>query len=387
MAIADKLQQIIDNNTAIKGHVTDSLEAVAAKGVEVPSGSKVENLPTLIESIEQGGSGEPSDEVIIVGEGALRVRFIDPIKGLFRIHYVNKGDPIDLDQIPPLTHDRLTFEEWIHTNESLDNIQGNVDVGAIYTTTSGKIEIDYTVSEYEGSTLTLALVSDDADITVEWGDGQVTEGLSDLQPPNPIPMGSYTMLISCPNEVTASTSSSVFLMGDKVYNTYITAVRFGGNILDNVPAYMFQSCKLLRYCTIPYGFTSILTYAFAYSALEALIAHKYSGVAGICNSCNNLQYVVIAPVVNNYASWGFKDCLGLTEMILPQISWRIYGSFTGMSNLFLVDLSTWDSVCSLQPTTSIPDNDKLKIIVPIALLEDFKTATNWSYFSDKMIGI
>lgn len=42
--------------TRISGNVSDSLTAVAAKGVTVPSGSNSDDLPALIASIQTGSN-------------------------------------------------------------------------------------------------------------------------------------------------------------------------------------------------------------------------------------------------------------------------------------------------------------------------------------------
>lgn len=47
--------------TRISGNVSDSLDAVAAKGVTVPAGSNSDDLPSLIASIPQGDVNVQSD--------------------------------------------------------------------------------------------------------------------------------------------------------------------------------------------------------------------------------------------------------------------------------------------------------------------------------------
>ncbi len=340
-----------------------------------------------ISSIDTSGA---DDSVVEVGEGALRVRFIDPIKGLFRIYYVDKGDSIDIDDIYPLTHDRLTFQSWVYTTETLDNIQGNIDVGVIYTTTSGKMEIDYTVTEYGGSTPTLQLVSDDADITVEWGDGQTTTGLSELQPENPIAEGSYTMLISCPNTITATTSNTNYLMGNAAYNNYITAVRLNGVVLNELGSNMLYKCYSLKYCTIPNGVTNIGSESLAYCGYKAIIFPNGCGVgagAGTCSYCNALTYAIF-PQGTYFGVYLVSNNPSLSLIVAKPNTYRIYGALGSCTNLLVFDISTIPSVPPLQSTTaSIPDNELLKILVPSALLTDFQEATNWSYYADKMIGV
>lgn len=51
--------------TRISGNVSDSLDAVAAKGVTVPANATSDDLPSLIRSIPQGSSGSPMHTIYI----------------------------------------------------------------------------------------------------------------------------------------------------------------------------------------------------------------------------------------------------------------------------------------------------------------------------------
>ena len=55
MSIASEISRI-------SGNVSDSLDAVSAKGVTVPSGSNSDNLPTLISQIQTGSNVEPATD-------------------------------------------------------------------------------------------------------------------------------------------------------------------------------------------------------------------------------------------------------------------------------------------------------------------------------------
>ncbi len=57
MSISSEINRISQN-------VSDSLTAVAAKGVTVPSGANSDDLPTLIASIQTGGGGTPAISVV-----------------------------------------------------------------------------------------------------------------------------------------------------------------------------------------------------------------------------------------------------------------------------------------------------------------------------------
>ncbi len=444
---------IVSEIIRIEGAVSDIATSITAKGVAVPDGAAITAMPALIDSIDQssgGGSGT-------VGDGAITVRFIDPIDGVFLTHKVDAGDSIDLDTITPPSHDGLTFQGWSQSG-SLNSISRNEDVGALYilTDTSVALEIDYTVVEYGGSIINMeSQLVLTAPYTVDWGDGQISSSYS---PPEAIQPGSYTMKIYT-SAISGEAASSGYIFGSQVYNNYITAVRFGTASFE-ISAYMFRYCRSMKYITlnnnitnlsynaleycqslssvvIPSSLTSLATslFSYDYSLVSIVIpssvistgtyvfyyCHSLSSVVipssvtsigrsafyycyalssvvipdGVTDIpmfafyyCYALSSVVIPDGVTSIGNFSFCYCTALKSVIIPSsVTTIVNAAFSNATNLLTVDLTAATAVPTLGGTSAFQLSGPPTILVPMSLLDDFKTATNWSSFADYIVGV
>ena len=97
---------------------------------------------------------------------------------------------------------------------------------------------------------------------------------------------------------------------------------------------------------IPEGTTRIGVYAFAY--------------------CSSLASITIPDSVTSIDSYAFEDCTNLTE----------------------IDFLTHNAVPTLADTSAFDNTSaNLVIKVPSALLDEWKAATNWSTYADKIVEV
>ena len=76
--------------------------------------------------------------------------------------------------------------------------------------------------------------------------------------------------------------------------------------------------------------------------------------------------VTIGNSVTNIGQMAFYDCTNLTE----------------------IDFSTHTTVPTLNSTTAFDNTSaNLAIKVPLALVDEWKAATNWSTYADKIMGV
>ena len=75
----------------------------------------------------------------------------------------------------------------------------------------------------------------------------------------------------------------------------------------------------------------------------------------------------------------------IIQYLIVFLCTAIYSSL-GCDNLTKITMKPINPP-TLANSSAIPDNDTLIIEVPSASLEAYKTATNWSNFADKMVGI
>ena len=85
----------------------------------------------------------------------------------------------------------------------------------------------------------------------------------------------------------------------------------------------------------------------------------------------------------------FCECRGLTSAIIGNGVTSIDNyAFYGCTNLAEIDFSTHTTVPTLNSTTAFGDNSSnLAIKVPSALLDEWKAATNWTAYADKIMGV
>ena len=86
-------------------------------------------------------------------------------------------------------------------------------------------------------------------------------------------------------------------------------------------------------------------------------------------------------VIGNSA---FRSCSALTSVSLPMATSIRSNAFESCRKLTTLYIGTEsDTVCTLSSTNAIPSS-VTDIYVPEALVDSYKTATNWSSFADKI---
>lgn len=214
------------------------------------------------------------------------------------------------------SHTGLTAQGWNWTLQQiktqLTNMGGEVHVGQMYVTTSGKTEFDITLLDPDFLSPYIGLAVNGS-VTVDWGDSSSTNtltGSSDTS--NQIvghtysSVGSYTISVTVnsgkftihnsayPGVLHTSSTTTSSAWYSSAYARTITNVRLGANVYFG--NYGLYSCQSLSTITMPSTITSFGTYTFA--------------------RCYNLKYITIPPEVTE-----FKDDLlyaaGLEYISIP----------------------------------------------------------------------
>ena len=99
-----------------------------------------------------------------------------------------------------------------------------------------------------------------------------------------------------------------------------------------------------------------------------------------CSALTNVSF----PLVTSIEDYGFQYCYSLTSVELPSILSIATYAFGNCGKLKTMCIGTKSSiVCTLLAIDAIPSN-VTKIYVPFPLLDEYKTATNWSSFANKI---
>lgn len=175
------------------------------------------------------------------------------------------------------------------------------------------------------------------------------------------------------------TSSAFQSTGIKTISTNVSGI---GNSA-------FGSCISLSQVSLPMC-SYIGSYAFEYCySLSQISLPKcsYIGEAAF-NECKSLSQISI-PMCSYIGSYAFRSCGSLKQVSLPKCSYIGNYAF-----LFCYELNTitigYSGVCSLgssvfyrtQITSSTGD-----IYVPASLVNAYKSATNWSQYSNRIYSI
>ena len=103
--------------------------------------------------------------------------------------------------------------------------------------------------------------------------------------------------------------------------------------------------------------------------------------------CWNLSSISL-PNVNNLSSYCLANCSALQTISLPKCSYLNRYAFWSCSNLNTIymgiELST---VASMAQSNALSGCSALQsIYVPASLVDAYKSASNWSYYSSKIVG-
>ena len=110
---------------------------------------------------------------------------------------------------------------------------------------------------------------------------------------------------------------------------------------------------------------------------------------GALSYCRSLSQVSL-PVCSDIKNWALGDCYSLSQVSLPVCSHIGDYAFWGCSSLSRITIG-YSSVCSLNNSnvfeyTQITSSTG-SIYVPVSLVDAYKSAKNWSYFSTQIFPI
>jgi len=243
----------------------------------------------------------------------------------------------------------LTFQGWNHSNQEMQNVQRDMTVGAMYVTTDGWTYLYVSLNPVTGLSHTLNVRSTAGNtVTIEWGDGtpdNTFTGTGSAQTHTYANFGTYVVKIKVTSGSGnlllggASNTTSVWGTNIRNQNDALFAVFIGTNTQLNNYAFYFTK---IRSASIPSGVTSVGQDTF--------------------NDCRSLTAISIPAGVTSIGSSAFYNCFSLISTIFHSIfppTMAHTTSFSGISALS-------------------------KIYVPDASLNDYKTATNWVTYANRI---
>lgn len=158
----------------------------------------------------------------------------------------------------------------------------------------------------------------------------------------------------------------------------------------SVGSYAFMSCNSLSQVSLPVC-TKLDDVAFANcSSLTSIDLPVCSYIGGFAfQYCYSLSQISI-PVCSHIGDAVFRMCSLLTQLGLPMCSYIGGYAFSGCSSLSIITIG-YSSVCILSNSNAFSNaqitSSTGSIYVPVSLVDSYKSAKNWSYFSTQIFPI
>ena len=233
------------------------------------------------------------------------------------------------------SHNGLIAQGWnwslANIKSQLTNVGGDVWVGQMYETESGKTEIDINADNPDFLSPYLAIAVNGT-ATIDWGDGTATNTVRGTSyttlkytPHVYATTGRYTISIDGPIGFYCNSGNYCALLTDKAslsnrrtYSQYVEAIRCtdGVHIENNA----FNNCYALQSITIPDGVTSIGNSAFhgCHSLQSITIPDGVTSIAAYAfQDCYSLQSITIPDEVTSIAAYAFYGCYALQSITIP----------------------------------------------------------------------
>lgn len=396
----------------------DATPADVAKGKTFTSGSGVKQTGTKEDVSGGGGSGASvkwDDVTFIDYDGSV----------LYSYSLAEAQALTGLPELP--AHDGLVCQGWNWTLEAIKALNRPVAVGAMYITDDGATRLHIRIATVGRMTVPLYIGQTMANgVSIDWGDGSTTQTLSGTGNVNTshtyAEPGDYIISLMPKDGCTLSFSdgsSSYCVMGSNgnnslVYCNMLQEVYVGKNVTsignyvfkkchslasitipDGITAIndsAFSNCYSLASITIPTGVTSISNYAFSdcYSLANITIPTDVTSISDHTFSyCYSLASITIPTGVISISDYAFSDCRSLASITIPTGVTSIGDyAFQNCYGMRYYDFSACTSIPALSNTNAFRKNPSdFQMLIPSALYNNWKSATNWATYASKMVSV
>ena len=310
----------------------------------------------------------------------------------------------ELTELPALpSHDGLVCQGWNWTLEAIKALNLPVTVGAMYITDDDATRLHIRIATIGRMNVPLYIGQTVANgVSIDWGDGSAAETLTGTGNVNTshayAEPGDYIISLMPQDGCTLSFgdgSSTHCVMGptgnnSMVYCNMLQKVYIGDGV-TSIGNGAFYNCYSLASITIPNGVTYIKADAFRYCYSLASITIP-DGVTSIGNYafgyCYSLASITIPDGVTSINNAAFRYCYSLASITIPDGVTSIGAAFGDCYGMRYYDLSACTTIPALSNThafDNIPAD--CQMLIPSALFDEWRTATNWATYASYMVAV
>lgn len=185
--------------------------------------------------------------------------------------------------------------------------------------------------------------------------------------------------------------SSITSLGQNIFeNCYsFTNIKLSNNI-TSISTSTFQGCHSLTSIKLPSDITSIGNYMFqgCYVLTNINLPNNITSLGYFAfGSCLSLTNITLPNNIVSIGTQGFYNCLSLTSIELPSgitsLGDRVFDQCYSLRTVIIRSAN----VISIQSNSFLNSAYNMKFYVPDNLVEDYKVATNWVNFTDRIYPI
>ena len=200
-----------------------------------------------------------------------------------------------------------------------------------------------------------------------------------------------TLILGCESSIIPTDGSVTSIGFEAFYGHFnLTSITIPDSV-TSIGGRAFSYCTGLKHITIPDSVTSIGGSAFEdCSGLTSITIGNSVTIIGdsTFSDCDGLTSITIPDSVTSIGNSAFKNCYGLTSVTIPDSVISIGAYAFSNCNKLTVDFSACTDIPTLESSDVFSNtSSRLVIKVPSALVDEWKAATNWSTYADKIVGV
>ena len=393
--------------------LSDSKTSLAAKGVSVPAGALLDDIPALIAQVPSGGAVLPTAQ-------PKDVNFMD-YDGTIRYSYT-LSEAAALTALPEgPAHNGLTFQGWNWTLEEVKALTYPMNVGAIYSSSDNKTHIQLALMDVNLLSPELTIVVNGT-VTLDWGDGSAPETYTERMTLTGAGIkrthtynapGIYDITIDTEDGYWHSRYATEPLFSG-IYQRFIrrvvadiknsTTYSFLGAFGNNSACYILipeanqfydgsrwirTHGQSLRSIHIPPTVSVLKNNMATGPALQfvTIPASVTTIDINMFQNCKSLTVITLPTAITSIGNSAFQACELLTGMRMPSalqsIGSNAFNSCKGMRVYDFTHCTAVPTLAAANAFSNIPTD--CKIIVPDSLAAEWKEATNWATYADNII--